>query len=101
MKSLMIKVSLMFVVTGLVSIVYAEDFDPALKYQTTCSTCHASGLAGAPKKGDQAAWAPRLAKGEDALLNSVKNGFNAMPAKGMCTDCSDDQLKALVKYVSH
>lgn len=70
------------------------------KYNKACAACHNTGAAGAPKKGDKAAWAPRLKKGEAALLKSVKNGFNAMPAKGLCMDCSDADYKALIKYMS-
>lgn len=71
------------------------------KYNKTCAACHNTGAAGAPKKGDKAAWAPRLKKGEAAMLKSVKNGLNAMPPKGLCMDCSDAEFKALIKYMSH
>ncbi|MGB5607502.1 MAG: c-type cytochrome [Gammaproteobacteria bacterium] len=68
-------------------------------YNKACKTCHAAGVAGAPKLGDSAAWAPRLAKGEEALVGSVKNGLNAMPPKGACMTCSDDELKSAVQYM--
>ena len=69
-------------------------------YSKSCATCHAAGVAGAPRLGDAAAWEPRLAKGIDVLYNSVINGLPpAMPAKGMCFRCSDDDLKALVDYM--
>jgi len=68
-------------------------------YDTTCHACHAAGVAGAPKLGDKAAWAPRIAKGTDALLSSVKNGLNAMPPKGTCMACSDEQLRAAMLYM--
>jgi cytochrome c5 len=71
------------------------------KYNKSCAACHASGAAGAPKKGDKAAWAPRLKKGEAALVNSVKNGFKAMPAKGLCMDCTDADYKAMIKLMSN
>ena len=64
-----------------------------------CAVCHASGLAGAPKPGDKAAWAPRLATGAAALLASATNGKNAMPARGGATDLSDAELKAAVEYL--
>lgn len=70
------------------------------KYNKACAACHASGAAGAPKKGDKAAWGPRLKQGEATLLAHVKNGFKAMPAKGLCMDCSDADYKALIKYMS-
>ncbi len=69
-------------------------------YNSTCATCHAAGIAGAPKLGDVAAWAPRLDKGMDVLYASGINGLApAMPAKGMCFQCSDDDIKALVDYM--
>ena len=68
-------------------------------YKTKCSVCHATGVAGAPKLGDIAAWAPRIAKGKEALYTSATKGFNGMPAKGMCVDCSDEELQAGVDYM--
>ncbi|WP_444918767.1 c-type cytochrome [Microbulbifer sp. JMSA003] len=68
-------------------------------YNASCQTCHAMGVAGAPKFGDAAAWAPRIAKGMDTLYNNAINGINAMPAKGLCMDCSDDEIKAAVNYM--
>jgi cytochrome c5 len=70
------------------------------KYNKSCVVCHDQGVAGAPKTGDAAAWEPRVAKGMDALMASVKNGLNAMPPMGMCFDCSDDEYMALIKYMS-
>jgi cytochrome c5 len=68
-------------------------------YQAACQACHAAGVAGAPKLGDKEAWAPRIAKGEDVLLASVNNGLNAMPPKGACMSCSEDDLRAAVEYM--
>lgn len=51
-------------------------------YQAQCTACHASGAAGAPKSGDAAAWAPRIATGYAALLNSALKGKGAMAAQG-------------------
>lgn len=69
-------------------------------YQRSCISCHLSGAAGAPKSHDAAAWAPKLAKGMDALVASINDGLNAMPPKGLCFDCSDEQYKALVDYMA-
>jgi cytochrome c5 len=69
-------------------------------YNRTCTVCHASGTAGAPKTHDAAAWAPRLSKGMDVLVASVKNGLNAMPPRGLCMDCTDAEYKALIEYMS-
>ena len=68
-------------------------------YNTVCTACHAGGLAGAPKTGDQTAWAPRIATGMAALLKSATLGKNAMPARGGAADLSDDELKAAVDYL--
>lgn len=71
------------------------------KYNKTCAMCHGTGAAGAPKKGDKAAWAPRLKQGEAVLLQHIKTGIRAMPPKGMCNDCTDADYKALIKYMSN
>lgn len=68
-------------------------------YAAACSTCHAVGVAGAPKKGDVAAWDKRLAKGFDKTLANAISGINAMPPKGLCSDCSDDELTAAIKFM--
>jgi cytochrome c5 len=68
-------------------------------YGSVCSACHNTGAAGAPKKGDVAAWAPRISKGMDTLHNHALNGFNAMPAKGGNPTLSDDDVKAIVDYI--
>ena len=69
-------------------------------FNKSCATCHNSGVAGAPKYADALAWAPRIEKGIDALYASTINGLPpAMPQKGMCFSCSDDDLRALVDYM--
>ena len=69
-------------------------------FNKSCATCHNSGVAGAPKYADAAAWAPRIRKGMDTLYASTINGLPpAMPQKGMCFSCSDDELRALVDYM--
>ncbi len=69
-------------------------------YNQFCFACHATGVGGAPKMGHPDDWAPRLAKGDDAIWNSVIHGLNAMPPKGTCMNCSDDELKAAIEYMS-
>lgn len=69
-------------------------------YNATCTSCHTAGIAGAPKKGDKAAWDARLAKGLDKTLEVAKKGLNAMPAMGLCSDCSDDELTAAIKFMA-
>jgi cytochrome c5 len=70
---------------------------PAL-YTQACSVCHVAGVANAPKLGDKAAWAPRLAAGVDGLTASVIKGKGAMPPKGG-TSASDAEIKAVVTYM--
>ena len=80
-------------------VVSQDSFDAAAAYQQSCFACHASGAAGAPLLGDADAWAVRTEKGMEAVMSNVINGFNAMPAKGMCMDCSDADLKAIVDFM--
>ncbi|MCE9688165.1 c-type cytochrome [Shewanella sp. AS16] len=68
-------------------------------FDKACHICHEMGIAGAPK-AHTADWEPRLAKGVDALLNSVKSGLNAMPPGGMCTDCTDEDYKNAIGFMS-
>jgi cytochrome c5 len=68
-------------------------------YKKACMACHATGVAGSPKFGDKAAWAPRIKTGKAALYHSALNGKNAMPAKGGQTALSDADVKAAVDYM--
>lgn len=69
-------------------------------YPNTCGVCHGAGVAGAPTAHDATLWQPRFdAKGMDGLMESVHNGLNAMPAKGMCMDCTDTEYKALIEFM--
>lgn len=69
-------------------------------YNKLCLSCHASGLSGAPKLGDAEDWAPRKAKGLDALVASTIAGVPpAMPARGLCFDCTDEQLRDTVAWM--
>lgn len=69
-------------------------------YRKTCAICHTTGVAGAPKAGDKAAWEPRLAKGLDALAQSTRKGMGGMPPGGMCPSCTDEDYKALIEYMT-
>ncbi|MEY3666965.1 MAG: hypothetical protein RL572_505 [Pseudomonadota bacterium] len=77
----------------------SENFDVERAYMQSCWACHNSGAAGAPKVGDAAAWSARMEKGIDAVVTNAVNGLNAMPAKGMCFTCTNDDIKALVQYM--
>ena len=69
-------------------------------YNTFCFSCHAAGVAGAPRLGDVEAWAPLLAKGKDVLLATTIEGVPpGMPARGMCMSCTDEQLEEVVDYM--
>jgi cytochrome c5 len=70
-------------------------------YNAACMACHSTGAAGAPKYGDVATWADRIAKGTDVLHNSGLNGLagTGMIAKGGCMNCSDEEVMAAVDYM--
>jgi cytochrome c5 len=72
-------------------------------YEGACKACHGVGLAGAPKAGDAAAWAPRIAKGKALLYDHAVKGFTGpagvMPPKGGRTDLSDELIKQAVDHM--
>jgi cytochrome c5 len=72
-------------------------------FEQTCSACHGQGIAGAPKAGDKAAWAPRIAEGKATLYQHAINGFTGkagmMPPKGGRMDASDDLVKQAVDHM--
>ena len=67
-----------------------------------CNACHSTGLLGAPKIGDTAAWKSLADKqgGVDGILAKAIEGINAMPPKGTCGDCSDDELRSAIEKMS-
>jgi cytochrome c5 len=73
--------------------------DGATIFNTVCAACHNSGAAGAPKPGDKAAWAPRLAQGNETLYRNAINGKGAMPPKGGAANLSDGEVKAAVDFL--
>ncbi|MFT7559082.1 MAG: cytochrome c5 [Flavobacteriales bacterium] len=69
-------------------------------YKAACVNCHSGAIPTAPALGDAAAWSARLAKGIDVLYTNALNGLGgAMPPKGLCMDCSADELNAAVDYM--
>lgn len=72
-------------------------------YDATCKTCHATGLMGAPKLGDKAAWAPRIKKGNAVLVSNAIKGFKGavgmMPPKGGNAKLTDVQVTDAVAYL--
>ncbi|MFD1712642.1 c-type cytochrome [Ottowia flava] len=76
--------------------------DPAVGkalYDKSCVACHGAGVAGAPKFGDKAAWAPYLATGIDTMLKVAITGKGAMPPRGAST-ATDDELRAAIQYMA-
>ncbi|MFP3976399.1 MULTISPECIES: c-type cytochrome [Marinobacter] len=68
-------------------------------YGAVCLACHTTGAAGAPVIGNAGDWAPRIDQGMDTLIDHAINGFNAMPAKGGCASCSDEEIVAAVEHI--
>lgn len=79
-----------------------EPSEPALAalYNRSCRSCHAQGAAGAPLTGDTKAWESRLSQGIEVLLEHTRNGYQAMPPRGMCMDCTDQQFRGLIEFMS-
>jgi cytochrome c5 len=75
--------------------------DPETVYQTFCFACHGTGANNAPVMGNAEHWAPRLEKGIETLYEHSIAGFNngLMPPKGLCMDCTDEELHATVDYM--
>jgi len=73
--------------------------DPKKIYDTVCTACHAISVAGSPKLGDKAAWAPRIKTGTDALVKSVLAGKGAMPPKGGNAALSEADIRGVVEYM--
>jgi cytochrome c5 len=69
-------------------------------YQASCFACHATGALDAPKKGDAAGWKPRLAQGMETLHKHAIDGIRAMPPRGTCGDCSDDEILLAIKFMT-
>ncbi|WP_341668560.1 c-type cytochrome [Alcaligenes sp. SDU_A2] len=70
-------------------------------YETTCTACHAAGIAGAPKFGDAGAWGPLLKQGQDALVNAAIHGIRAMPPKGGNPSLDDLEVARAVVYMAN
>ncbi len=76
--------------------------DPAkgkMVYDTSCAVCHATGVAGAPKHGDKAAWGPRVSQGYATLFDHALKGIRGMPAKGGNADMPESDLANAVAYL--
>ena len=93
--------SISAVVLSAAMITGAGAADIAQTYTDSCAACHDSGALNAIKKGDSAKWQQLIKqKGMPALVSSVKNGMIQMPAGGLCEDCSNDDYRKLIEYMS-
>lgn len=86
-------------------VAYGGSTDGKTIYDNLCHSCHTAGVAGAPKLGDKAAWAPRLAQGLDTLIKHATEGYhgpdgNFMPPKGGNPALNDAQVKAAVTWIT-
>ncbi len=77
-----------------------QDPEIAAIYARSCRSCHTVAATGAPLTGDASTWTPRMAKGMDAMVNSVINGFGGMPPFGLCMDCDARQFEALIQFMA-
>ena len=69
-------------------------------YEKACALCHAAGIAGAPKAGVAADWAPRVARGAAALYAAALKGTpRGMPARGGNLELKDAEVRAAVDYM--
>jgi cytochrome c5 len=83
------------------SVAEGQAFNVEQVYQQSCAVCHNSGMAGAPKLGDDAVWASAIEeKGIATLVQNAITGIGAMPPRGMCMTCSDENIDELVKYLA-
>ena len=73
--------------------------DVAILWANSCALCHVRGEGGAPRAGDQAAWAPRTAKGMPTLVQHTVEGFNNMPPLGYCMACEQADLEVMIRFM--
>ena len=76
------------------------DADLAALYIRSCRSCHTVAATGSPLTGDAAAWAERMDKGMNVLLDNVINGYGGMPPFGLCMDCDAEQFEALIRFMA-
>lgn len=76
------------------------EFSPEAVYENNCAMCHNTGMANAPQPDDADHWNTRLEEaGLDGIVTNAINGVNAMPPRGMCTDCTDDEIRQVVEFI--
>lgn len=79
----------------------SEGFNAEARYMSACFACHSTGAAGAPRvvPGNTEEWEPRLEKGLEAVVENTVTGMGTMPPKGLCFDCTPEDLRAIVEYM--
>jgi cytochrome c5 len=79
----------------------SAEFSASATYEQYCAMCHNTGMANAPRRDDAAHWTARVAEvGLATITNNAITGINAMPARGMCATCTDEQIGEIVQYLS-
>lgn len=88
-------------IAGLMLLIAAPAFtaDGKTVYTQVCAACHATGVAGAPKLGDKAAWVPRVSNSKEAMIVSVLKGKGVMPPKGGNASLTDSDARAAMDYM--
>ncbi len=77
-----------------------DEFSPESVYEDNCAMCHDTGMANAPQPDDADHWNTRLEEdGLDGIVANAISGVNAMPPRGMCNDCTDDEVRQVVEYL--
>ncbi len=100
-SSLMLRASLFALAIGVMPLRAGATDLPNGKaiFDNTCTACHSTGAAGAPKIGDAIAWAPRIKNGPKALYASALKGKGVMPPRGGNASLTDAQVQAAVNYI--
>ena len=102
MKTIIILISVVILLLVMVPAVFADATGQGV-YMNFCTSCHASGIAGAPKVGDKSAWAERSAKGTETLVQNAINGYQGrtgfMPARGGNSALTDEEVSSAVLYM--
>ena len=69
-------------------------------HDTNCAVCHGMAGSGAPQSGQLSDWQERSGKGMEAMLDNVMDGFQAMPAMGGCFDCTEEDFRPLITFMT-
>ncbi len=95
------KIIMLALSVSMTASVVAADFDAEAVYKQSCAVCHAAGVAGAPKKGDKAAWDAKIeaAGGKEQMIASGIKGVGAMPPKGTAASISDEEFAKVAEFM--